>query len=182
MPHRFIVSPKGGQYNNTKQIGEVELIINTSIEEAEDVNRNGIVIALPLDYKGDIKVGDEVIIHHNIFRITYNDKGIARQSDFHIKDNLFFVDADLVYLIVRNGKKIAIDDHVFIKPIKEVDNWFGEIEKERVGIVKFANEKLISQGITEGDEIGFYKDCEYPFEIDNEKLYLMKNHRILVKL
>lgn len=182
MPHRFIVSPKGNQYNNSKQIGDVELIINTSIEEAENVNRNGIVIALPLDYKGEIEVGDEVIVHHNIFRITYNDKGIPRQSDFHIKDNLFYIDKDLIYLFIRNGKKMAVDNHVFIKPIKENDKWFGEIEKERIGIVKFANKTLISEGINEGDKIGFFKDCEYPFEIDNEKLYLMKNHRILVKL
>jgi len=80
-PYKFIVSPiNGKQYNDTKTIGDVELIISNSIEEAIDVQRVGIVRGLPFGYNGDVILGDLVIIHHNVFRIMFDDKGLPRQS------------------------------------------------------------------------------------------------------
>ena len=64
----FIIKPVGNRYNNVKKIGDKELIINTRIEEHKSINRTAVVLAVPKHYKTSIKVGDEIIIHHNIFR------------------------------------------------------------------------------------------------------------------
>lgn len=183
MPFKFVIVPKNNeQYINIKQVGDKTLIRNTSIEDAENVQRIGVVISLPLNYTGDIQINDEVIVHHNVFRITYNGQGIPRQSDHHVKDNIFAIDPELIFLVIRNGVKIAIDETVFVEPIKEIHKWLGEQEIRHYGILRYVNEKMAAAGVKVGEKIGFWKDCEYPFEIDNEKLYKMSNHRILAKI
>lgn len=183
MPFSFVIRPKDNeQYINTKKVGDTTLIRNTSIEEAENVQRVGVVISLPLNYTGDIKVNDEVIVHHNVFRISYDGKGVPRESDFHIKDSFFAITSDLIFLVIRNGEKLAIDETVFVEPIKENHKWFGDQEVRHTGIIRYVNQKLAKSGVKSGDKIAFWRDCEYPFELDNEKLYKMANHRILAIL
>lgn len=183
MPFNFIVSPRNNeQYINTVKIGDKELTVNTSIEHAANVQRIGVVVAVPLTYNGDIKVGDEVVVHHNIFRISYSGTGKIRESDFHIKDNLFQVEPDLIYMAIRDGKKVAVDNVVFVEPIIENDKWLGEVEKEHVGIVRYVNKTLQSEGVNPGDKIAFHFDAEYEFNIDGERLYMMKSNRVLAKL
>lgn len=182
-PYRFIVTPLNGQrYVNTKTVGETSLIVNTSIEDAKDVNRIGVVLSIPLNYDGDVQVGDQVVVHHNTFRVHYCGQGVPRESDAHMKDDLFGLTPDLVYLIIRDGKKIASDENVFIKPIAEHQKWLGEQELKHIGIVRYANKTLHLQGIREGDKIAFHRDAEYQFEIDGERLYKMSNKRILAKI
>lgn len=183
MINKFIVSPlNGDKFINTKQVGDKTLIINTSIEHAENVNRIGVVISLPLDYEGNIQVGDHVVVQHNVFRTYFDGQGRTRESDFHIKDNLYQVLPELIFLIIRGEEKIAVDNYVFITPITEEKKWIGEVEQEHVGIVKFTNEILKISGINEGDKIAFGTDCEYEFFIDGERLYRMRTSRILAKL
>ena len=66
--YAFIVEPIKSRYNNTKKIGENNLILNTKIQDHRYVNRNAVVISTPKNVKTNIKIGDEVIVHHNIFR------------------------------------------------------------------------------------------------------------------
>lgn len=179
----FIISPLNGeQYINKKKIGDSEIIINTSIEDHLDTQRIGVVQSVPLTYKGEVRKGDEVVVHHNVFRITYNDKGVPMQSIYHVEDNLFSITPDMMYMIIRDGKKMAFDDNVFIQPFNHEDKWEGLKEMQHTGIVRYASEALKLSGIKEGDTIAFRKNCEYEFVIDNERLYNMKNHRILAKL
>ena len=180
---KFIITPKGGNnFVNEKTIGGHSLIVNTSIEEAKHVNRVGIVLALPLTYSGNIKVNDEVIVQHNVFRDWFDTKGITRKSDCHLKDNLYSVDEELIFLIVRNGEYISVDAFCFIKPIFEEERWVGMVEQKHIGTVKFSNKILEKQGVFVGDTIAFYMDCEYVFEIENEMLYRMRTERILAKI
>ena len=65
----FIIKPKNKRYNNTKQIGDSELLLNSEISDHRYVSRNAIVLALPLNIKTNIKVNDEVIVHHNILDV-----------------------------------------------------------------------------------------------------------------
>jgi len=182
-PINFIVTPKEQKlFKDTKMVAGVELCVSTSIEEAIDTNRNAIVVSLPQLYKGEIKVGDEVIIHHNTFRMYYDDSGNPVHSNNYIRDNMFYVEPELVFMVVKDGKYIAIDENVFVKPEIEDDFWEGKQEKQHVGIVKFSNNSLRKQGITEGDRVCFRRSCEYEFSIDGEKLFLMANKRILAKL
>ncbi len=183
MTDRFIVHPLNNErYNNTQNTGGKELIINTSIERAKDVNRIGVVVSLPMNYDGNVIVGDQVVVQHNVFRTYFDGAGIMRESDWHIKDNLFFVQPELVYLIIRNEVKISVDNFCFILPIFEEERWKGSVEQEHIGIVKYSNEGLRKEGVLEGDKIAFHNECEYEFEIDGDRLYRMKSHRILAKL
>ena len=45
--YNFIVKPKGDIYNNTKKIGDVDLILNNNLSEFKYINRNAIVVAVP---------------------------------------------------------------------------------------------------------------------------------------
>jgi len=182
-PYRFIVSPiNGEQYVNTKQIGEKELIVNTSVEDAENVQRVGLVRSLPSNYKGNIQVGDSVVVQHNVFRLSLDKDGIARQSDNHLKDDLFAVDERSIYLIIRNGEKIATDGYVFIEPIIEDDFWLGKREVDNIGFAKYVNPTMKAQGIKQGTKVAFKNHSTYLFEIFGERLYLMRNSRVVAKL
>ena len=181
--NRFIVSPKGGNhFINEKQIGGQMMVVNTSIEDHRNVNRIGIIEALPLEYEGNVKIGDEVIVQHNIFRDFFDMKMITRKSSFHFKDNLFFIPEELIYLIIRDGKYISVDTYCFIEPIFKEERWTGKTEIEHQGIVKYANDYLNSIGIFEGDKIAFENDGEIEFLIDDERLYKMRDSMILAKV
>ena len=84
--YRFIIKPKGERYDNEKKVGDKSLITNTRIETFQSVSKKAIVIALPKAYKTDIKVGDEIIIHHNVFRRFYDMKGKEKNSASFFKD------------------------------------------------------------------------------------------------
>jgi hypothetical protein len=183
MPDRFIVSPLNGEkFITKKQVGDKTLIINTSIENAKDVNRIGVVVSLPLNYEGNIVIGDNVVVQHNVFRTYFDGAGLTRESDFHIKEDLFQVSPDLIFLIIRGNEKIAVDGFAFIAPIVEEKKWIGEVEKEHIGIVKYTNSDLLSVGVKQGSTIAFLTDSEYEFTIDGERLYRMRTNCILAEL
>lgn len=180
---RFIVSPLNDEkFITEKEIDGKKIIINTSIEHAKDVNRIGVVQSIPLNYTGEIRLGDHVVVQHNIFRTFFDGQGLTRESDFHIKDNLYYVLPELIFLIIRGNEKISVDNFCFIKPIIENKKWIGEVEIEHQGFVKYTNDYLKSMGINEGDKIAFNVDSEYEFILDGEKLYRMRNNSILAKL
>lgn len=179
-PFQFVISPiNNEQYINTIKSGNSELVINTSIEDAQDVQRIGEVISCPFNYKGVIRPGDLVVVQHNVFRITFDDWGVPRQSTNHIKDNLFAVTSDIIYMVIRDGVKIASDDYIFVEPIVEEDFWLGKQELENVGIAKYVNKELERQGVFSGTKVAFGKSAKYLFEIFGEKLFLMRNKKIL---
>ena len=74
--YNFVVAPLNSRYNNTKKVGDKELIVNTEIFSHQHVSREAIVKALPTVGKTDIKVGDTVIVHHNVFRRWNNQYGV----------------------------------------------------------------------------------------------------------
>ena len=183
MTDKFIVSPLNGEkFITKKQVGDKTLIVNTSIENAKDVNRVGVVRALPLSYEGIICVGDHVIVQHNVFRTFFDGQGLTRESDFHIKGDLYQVMPDLIYLIIKGDKKIAVDGYVFVAPIIEEKKWIGKVERERVGVLRYINASLEKQGLKENNIVAFATDGEYEFIIDSERLYRMRDSFILAKL
>ena len=58
--HNFVVTPKGERYNNSKQVGDLELILNTEIYNHQYVNREAIVISTPIAGYTEIQAGDTV--------------------------------------------------------------------------------------------------------------------------
>ncbi len=107
-PTQFIVKPvNGSRYNNTKLIAGIEFIINTSEEDYNFSNRYAEVIETPLNYKGPIKNGDTLIVHHNVFKF-YNDiKGRRKSGKSFFKDDLFFIDEEQFFLYKSEGKYVG---------------------------------------------------------------------------
>ena len=46
--YNFVVTPKGERYNNSKKIGDKNLILNTEIFNHQYINRNAIVVSTPI--------------------------------------------------------------------------------------------------------------------------------------
>ena len=172
-PIFFIVKPKGdSQYVNK---GDGLLVRNTSIEEAKDVNRVGIVQSVPTVYKSIVNIGDEVVLHHNIFRITFNQQGFPTHSNSYIKDNLYFVYPEMIYMVIRpNGEKISLDPYCFVTTMME-DNE----EVPNMGTLKYGNKFTKDNNIKEGEDLFLKEYSNYEFNFDNERLYRVKNNQIL---
>ena len=180
-PDRFIVRPiKGKRYNNTKDIGGLDFITSTSEEDFKFSNREAEVISLPLDYKGDIEIGDTLLVHHNVFKF-YNDmKGRRQSGRSFFKDDLFFIEDEQFYMYKKNGKWKAHGRNCFVKPSAVKKSFIdkpGEYEP-LIGTVKYINEELIKLGVKEGDEISFQPESEYEFRVDDEILYRMFTNNI----
>ena len=66
-PYLFIAKAiDGKRYNNTKKIGGIDFIVNTSEENHKASNRFATVISTPIKYTGPVKVGDTLVVHHNV--------------------------------------------------------------------------------------------------------------------
>ena len=104
----FIVSPIGERYNNSKKIGDKELILNTEIYNHQYVNRLAKVIATPLLFSSPINVGDEVIVHHNVFRRWHDIKGKERNSRSYWKEDKYFVSKDQIFLYKDKNWKATL--------------------------------------------------------------------------
>ena len=88
--YKFIVTPLNKRYNNEINVGDKKLIVNSSVEEFTFISREAKVVSIPSEYKTDINVGDTIIIHHNVFRRWYDQKGVERNSSSYFKENLYF--------------------------------------------------------------------------------------------
>jgi hypothetical protein len=56
------------------------------------------------------------------------------------------------------------------------------LEEPLMGIMKYPNQYLISQGVKSGDMVCFEPDSEYEFKIDDEKLYRIVDKYITILL
>ena len=94
----FVVKPVESRYNNVKKIGDKSLITNTENFTHQNVNRNAIVLSVPKGVNTDIKVGDELIVHHNVFRRWKDVRGVEQNSKGYLDENRYFVQQDQIYL------------------------------------------------------------------------------------
>ena len=172
--YSFIVKPLNERYDNTRNIDGKNLIINTSIENHRFVSKKAVVVSTPAAYKTDINIGDELYVHHNIFRRWYDMKGRERNSSTFFKDDLYFVSPEQIYMY--NLKSHL--DYCFVKPLKNQDVLRNRKEQPNVGIVKYTNNSLEAIGVLPGALVTFTPDSEFEFIIDGERLYCMKSNYI----
>ena len=99
----FIISPIGDRYSNSKKVGDKNLILNTEIFNHQFVNRKAKVIATPLLFQSPLNEGDEVMVHHNIFRRWHDVKGVERNSRSYWKENKYIISEDQIYLYKRKN-------------------------------------------------------------------------------
>ena len=178
----FIVKPYNKKrYDNSIKVGNAELVLNTKIESFKSVNNIAEVVAVPLAFKTDIKVGDKVIIHHNVFRVFYDMKGKKKNSRSMFVDDMFFVALDQVYMYGDFGNWKAFGDRCFIMPLKHNDSLTLDKERKLIGILKYGNKSLEALKITPGDLVGYTPYGEFDFIVDDQRLYCMKSNDIVIK-
>ena len=176
--HCYIVEPINGRYNNKKE----NLILNTSIEDHKFVNRNGKVLALPIINDNEyLQIGDEVIVHHNIFRRYYDMRGNEKNSKSYFEENKYFCYHDQIFLYKRNGKWHTPPGFCFVKPIHSLNNLTEDKEEPLTGVLKHVGRDLRGFGLDNDDLIGFTPNSEYEFIIDNERLYRVPINSISIK-
>jgi hypothetical protein len=177
----FIITPKNKRYNNEKKLGDKSIVLNTSIEDHKLVSKQAIIVSVPLAFKTILKPGDEIMVHHNIFRRWYDVRGNERNSGQYFKEDLYFCKPDQLYLYKKDKKWFAIGDRCFIKPIKNNDHLSMDLERKYIGILKISNSSLEALGISPGDLVGFKKGREWEFIVDGQRLYCMKSNDIIIK-
>jgi len=177
----FIVEPLGDKYSNTVNIDGKSLVLNTKIESFKFVNRLAKVIKTPLAFNLDIKAGDTVVIHQNVFRTFYDMKGKKKKSRSFFKDNLYFCALDQIYLYKNSNGWNSFGDRCFIKPIKSKDDLTLDKEASLIGILKYGNSSLNKLKINPGDLVGYTPNGEWEFLIEKERLYCMKSNDIVIK-
>ena len=95
----YVITPIGSRYNNVKKINEKELILNTEIFNHQYVNKLAKVIATPLLFQSPINVGDEVMVHHNVFRRWHDIKGREKNSRSYWKENKYLITQDQIFFV-----------------------------------------------------------------------------------
>jgi len=172
--YSFIVKPLEARYDNIRKVDDKNLIINTSIENHIFVSKKAVVVSTPAAYATDIKIGDKLYVHHNIFRRFYDVKGREKNSATYFKDDLYFVYPEQIYMYNLNCHL----DYCFIKPLNNQSLLCNRKEEPNVGIVKYSNKLLEAAGIIPGTLITFTPNSEFEFIIDGERLYCMKSNDI----
>jgi len=168
----YIIEPIGDRYNNSVRVDDKELILNTEIFNHQYINRLAKVIATPLLFQSPVNVGDEVIVHHNIFRRWHDVKGREKNSRSYWKENKYIISEDQIYLY--NNK--AMPGFSFVKPLKAIDKFNAETERPLVGVVKYSDGSF-----NINDLVGFAPSMEYEFIINGERLYRVMNKFITIK-
>ena len=174
--HNFVVTPKGERYSNKKKIGDSELILNTEIYNHQYINREAIVVSTPIAGHTNIRSGDTVVVHHNVFRRWHDVKGREKNSRSLFNESTYFITKDQIFLYKRKNKWLAPKGYCFVKPLKATDQFNIESEKPLQGIVKY------SDGTVEVDSlVGFRPGSEYEFIVDGERLYRVLSKFITIK-
>ena len=174
--HNFVVTPKGNRYNNTKKVGDSELILNTEIFNHQYINRKASVISTPIIGETDIQAGDDVIVHHNVFRRWHNVKGIEKNSKSYFNESTYFINQDQIFLYKRYWEWKTPKGYCWVKPLKATDQFNIEQEKPLQGIVKYSDGT-----VNVNDIVGFTPNSEYEFVIDGERLYRVLSKFITIK-
>ena len=174
--YNFVVTPVGERYNNKKKVGDSELILNTEIFNHQYVNRIAKVISTPVIGDTDIKAGDHVIVHHNVFRRWHNIKGVEKNSRSYFNESTYFINKDQIFLYKRKDKWNAPNGYCFVKPLRAKNNFNIDAERPLIGVVKYSDGT-----VNINDLIGFKPSSEYEFVVNGERLYRILSNFITIK-
>jgi hypothetical protein len=171
----FIVIPKGKITTSIKNVNNKNIILNTELQNHNYVNRIGVVIAAPLINNTNIKKGDEIIVHHNVFRRFYDIRGKEKNSRSYLEENKYLVNQQQIFA-VKKERWECLKGFCFVKPLKEDKMFSMDFEKPGIGIVKYTDGSIEKNALV-GYKLGF----EYDFYIDKEKLYRVPTNQITIK-
>ena len=174
--YNYVVKPKGGRYNNSKKVGDKDLILNTEIFNHQYINRQATVISKPIIGNTNIEVGDDVIVHHNVFRRWHNQHGEEKNSRSYFKEDTYIISQDQIFLYKTFWQWKTIPGFCWVKPIKNFNKLDIDQEQPLMGIIEYAD-----KGFNKGDLVGFTPNSEYEFVIDGQKLYRVLSKFITIK-
>ena len=174
--YSFVVTPKGNRYNNSKEVDGGKLILNTDVYQHQYVNREAIVVSTPMVGQTDIKPGDTVIVHHNVFRRWHDVKGREKNSRSYFNESTYFIAQDQIFLYKRDDEWKAPKGYCFVIPLKATDQFNIESEKPLQGIIKYSDGT-----VKVNDLIGFRPGSEYEFVVNGERLYRVLSNFITIK-
>ena len=175
-PFDFVIEPKGNRYNNVTKVGDKDLILNTEVHNHQFVNREAIVKSVPTAFETEIKPGDTIITHHNVFRRWHDVKGRERNSRSFFNETTYFVKKDQIFLYKRDGEWKAPKGYCFVQPIKDRTCLGTDKEESCIGIVRHTDDSY-----KEGDLVGFTPFSTYEFIIDDKRLYRVMTQFITIK-
>ena len=174
--YNFVITPKGERYNNIKKIGDKDLILNTEIFNHQYINRIAKIISIPTVGNTDLLPGDEVIVHHNVFRRWHDVKGKERNSRSYFNEETYLVTIDQIFLYKRGNEWQAPKGYCFVQPIKDINQFNIATEKPLMGIVKYSDGTVNVNSV-----IGFRPNSEYEFIINGERLYRILSNFITIE-
>lgn len=172
----YLVSPKGNRTVGFKKIEGQTLLLNTDLQNHSYTNRVGTILNLPLVGNEELKEGDDVIVHHNVFRRFRDVRGNEKDSKNYLSEDVYTIQADQIYAFKRNGEWKALKGFCFIKPIKEDKMFSVGFEKPLIGIVKLGNDEIEKESL-----VGFKPNSEYEFVIEGQRLYRVPTNSITIK-
>jgi len=174
--YSFLIEPKGERYNNSIDVGDKKLIVNTEIFNHQYVNREAVVVSTPRVNNTDIVEGDTVLVHHNVFRRWHDVKGREKNSKSYFKDNKYIVGEDQIFLRKVGAKWKPLKGFCFVQPIKAESKFDTEIEHETKGIVKYTDGSFNVE-----DVVGYEPFSKYEFVVDGQRLYRVYSKFITIK-
>lgn len=184
-PTQYIVRPSNDRrYNNTKEIGGIDFIVNTSEEDFRFANREAIVVTPPIYNPLNIEAGYRLMVHHNVFKF-YNDmKGRRRSGKSFFKDNIFLIDDEQFFMYHDGERWHARDRYCFVEPHEVIDDTIMKPMKYEplVGILRYGNKRMKDLGVDEGTVVCFKPDSEYEFNVEGKTMYRVFDHQITATL
>ena len=192
MTINYVIVEIDEAYKNYIETENSKIYTNSTIESVSNINRAARVIEAP---KFTIlKEGNEIITHHNIFRLRYGATGSVIKSNYWLEGNKYFVPLTEVFMVKKpNEEWEALSPYCFIKPLKYEDKKIGNIilpsdsakshkgRIKQIGVIEYPNAQMVESGLNVGDKVGFSKNSEYEFNINGEILYKMSSKDIMMK-
>jgi len=172
----YLVKPKGDRTVGFKKIEGQTLLLNTDLQNHSYTNRVGTILNLPLVGNEELKEGDDVIVHHNVFRRFRDVRGNEKDSKNYLAEDVYTVQADQIYAFKRDDEWRALKGFCFIKPIKEDKMFSVSFERPLIGIVKLGNDEIKTESL-----VGFKPNSEYEFVIEGQRLYRVPINSITIK-
>jgi len=172
----YIIKPLGERYSNSVEVGDDKsLILNTEVFNHGYINRRAIVVSIPIDNIHNLREGQEILVHHNIFRRWHNVKGIEKNSRGFISEGEYLASPDQIFMY-KDTTWECINGYTFVKPLKSADEFSLEKERPLIGVVKYSDGTFLPTQL-----VGFSPGDEFEFVVEGERLYRVMNRFINIE-
>ena len=107
-----------------------------------------------------------------------NTKGKEVNSTSHLEEDLYLVYADQIFAYKEGEEWKACEGYCFVEPRENEETFINGHLALLSGYMRYPDDKLVQQGVKEGDLVGFTPNSEYEFTIDGIKLYRILSNQI----